>query len=187
MKNKILLLLVFLIGCSSGSVRDCKLADWKVIGRIDEELGQSESKKPRHKKHCKQKFTEESWEEGRQVGAIFRCSANGAYYAGKKAQNFPSHCPPDAHMALNQAYQDGVYVAKQLAKLTELRSDLDEAKEVEAKKAQQKSSFTQDLGRWLFNGRPRSELLGEEISKVELEVHRLESKFIPPYALSYPE
>lgn len=182
-----LLILLLVVGCSSGKVSNCKTVDWKMVGRIDEELGNPVTKtKMRHKGHCGSKFNEPLWHEGRLVGALFRCTDPGAYYAAKNSQAFPSQCEQKLHKQLNVAYQDGRRLLQLQQDIANSETELTEAEEAEKKKASQKSSFTQDLGRWLFNGEARSVSIQRYIDQKREDVQKLEAKYPPPYSEHYP-
>lgn len=180
-------ILFIVVGCSSAKVSDCSKVDWRIVGRIDEELSNPTTKtKMRHKNHCGAKFNEPLWHEGRMVGALFHCTDQGAYYAAKMELPFPSKCDEKLHKALNVAYQDGLKVKQYQQDISISESELSEAKEAEAKKASQKSSWSQELGRWMFSEEPRSTSLQRTIDSRREDIRVLEAKYPPPYSFKYP-
>lgn len=64
-----------------------------------------------------------------------------------------------------------------------MRSDLQEAKQKEDKKASQKSSFTQELGRFLFPKEKASVGLTKQYSEIEDEINQKEKNYPPPPSL----
>ena len=186
------LIFLTLVSCSHGSVDSCKEADWKLVGRIDEETCYDpEQKLKLHQKRCKKKFNKELWEEGRQMGSLYRCGPDGAYWHGARAYPMRTQClekmSKDESVAFQKAYNDGRATYSLRQKRSRLYEELRVAEEHEEKKASQKSSFSQEFGRWLFNtNQPRSPGIREEINETIERAEALEIKYRPPYATEYP-
>jgi len=186
------LLLFILTGCGTGSVSHCATTDWKIIGRIDEEIAYDpDLKQKTHQDYCKQKFNKELWDEGRQVGSIFRCSKDGAFFAGSRAYPLKNSClaklTKDESLFFQKAHQEGLKAHQLWDRISSLHTKLQEAEAYEAKKASQKSSPTQEFGRWLFNtNQPRSPSIREDIKEKQDQVDALEALYKAPYALEYP-
>ena len=154
--------------------------DWAIVGKIDGELNRPESFLKEHRSSCPDEFDKTKWLEGYKSGKEFYCTAPGAYMAGRDGASFPNQCPKETLTELQKAFQDGKNVRHKNAEYSQLSQDLAEAKEAEKKKASQKSSFTQDLGRYLFPTELRSKGLEESRSKVFEEKNQIEAKYPPP-------
>lgn len=158
--------------------RDCAAMDWSAVGRVDAELNRSVKMHHQHFDACGERFDEAAWRDGFRTGSNFRCTSAGAYFAGKNGEAFPNLCPDSA--LLNPPYQEGVLVRRKRQDLSEASQALSRARDAELKKSQQKTSFTQALGRALFPREPESARLTDYQNQLENEITEMEKKYPPP-------
>lgn len=176
----LVLALLTLVSCSTVAKRRCKNIDWNHVGRVDAEMNRADEFKQEHRDSCGKQFDEKAWKLGTEEGRLFHCTADGAYYAGKNGDSFPAHCSAEERVKLQPAFKEGELYRREAGRLAQLRQELNQAKEAEAKKASQKSSFTQDLGRYLFPTEKASVALEAREQEMQKSVDAIDVKYAAP-------
>ena len=172
--------LLLLVSCSTIAMRRCKTIDWKHVGRVDAELARSDEFKKEHRDACDDDFDAKAWTAGTEEGKLFHCTKDGAFLAGKRGENFPNHCTSKDQASWQEAFKDGQQYLKEATRLSAVNQELSQAKEAEAKKAAQKSSFTQELGRFMFPTEKASVRLEAQQAEMQKSVDAIDRKYMPP-------
>ena len=144
---------------------------------MDGARGAQSQKIADHREACRGISTPEEtqYEQGRQKGLSFFCTAQGAYYAGKHGLNYPSLCGArNGDVNLN-TYKLGVEVGGLQAQSNFLNSSVQKAREEE-----DKESTLIKLIRIFTGQKPQSEELETQRLEIENQIHLRQSSFAPP-------
>lgn len=96
--------------CTTLSVRDCEMLDWRTQGKEDGTNGH-----PRHHYHQHQSQCAEhgisgdpaAYEAGWELGVVDYCSRTNGFYEGREGHFYHGICPPELEHAFIDAYREG--------------------------------------------------------------------------------
>ena len=101
---------LLLSSCASLSEKECRNADWRMIGYEDGAAGRPATRLAEHREACADYAITPALEDyrlGREEGLREYCRADNAYQLGRSGNAYPVVCPDAVEGELRPAYQAG--------------------------------------------------------------------------------
>lgn len=120
------LLPLLLSACSTLSEQECRNGDWRAIGYRDGQSGRPLARLDEHREACTEfgiNPNQRAYEEGRDRGIAFYCTAANGLAVGKRGEHYAGVCPDRSEGSFLNSYEIGrdIYLARQ--RLERLEND----------------------------------------------------------------
>jgi hypothetical protein len=125
-----LLLALVLPGCASLTERQCRQADWSVLGRQDGDRGLPLARLEEHRDSCARSGIvpdEAAYRAGHAQALASYCTPRGGYIAGRRGDSYQRVCDDGVETAFLEGFHRGREVHYVLREVRELRRRAEEA------------------------------------------------------------
>lgn len=156
-----------LAGCASMNEKECKTADWRLIGYEDGIVGRSTIQLKEHREACAEHGVSPDLDlylTGHREGMMVYCRPVNAFSLGRGGHAYPAICPAKLEDELRPAYRDGAKVHQYRSRVKKVQQRLTNKRRRYDENDQTLADYQKELiGRKTSNDR-RLELLAETVT-----------------------
>jgi hypothetical protein len=168
---------IWISGCTTMDVSQCRSVEWFKVGLIDGRRGLPADYLQQHQKACEASGREvaaQEYEAGRQQGLLEYCTPGEAYRAGSEGKSYRGVCSQEVEKEFLTQFAAG----RQTWQLKQERAELREEQKRRREEIEKDHSLVGDVAKayHLFSGTSATEDIDQRENQLSDQIHERDSK-----------